>query len=63
MAGPTRDLAKGWELVRQSRLSAEGERKPGLTMDDPIPFGRYLGCEHITGEGCPPSLETHSRAR
>eukprot|EP00969_Alexandrium_andersonii_P298316 13186170-Alexandrium_andersonii.AAC.1 len=54
MAGPTKNLAKGWELIRQSRLSADGERKPGLTMDDPTPFGRYLGCEHITGEKVSP---------
>eukprot|EP00969_Alexandrium_andersonii_P265217 11720910-Alexandrium_andersonii.AAC.1 len=23
-------------------------------MDDLAPFGRYLGCEHITGERVPP---------
>eukprot|EP00969_Alexandrium_andersonii_P155359 6868433-Alexandrium_andersonii.AAC.1 len=23
-------------------------------MDDPTPFGRYLGCEHITGEKVSP---------
>eukprot|EP00969_Alexandrium_andersonii_P116091 5134022-Alexandrium_andersonii.AAC.1 len=23
-------------------------------MDDPTPFGRYLGCEHITGERISP---------
>eukprot|EP00969_Alexandrium_andersonii_P010252 447161-Alexandrium_andersonii.AAC.1 len=23
-------------------------------MDDPTPFGRYLGCEHITGERVSP---------
>eukprot|EP00969_Alexandrium_andersonii_P274784 12145270-Alexandrium_andersonii.AAC.1 len=39
MAGPTENLAKGWELIRHSRVSAEGEKKPGLTMDDPTPFG------------------------
>eukprot|EP00969_Alexandrium_andersonii_P075931 3347897-Alexandrium_andersonii.AAC.1 len=54
MAGPTKNLAKGWELIRQSRLSADGERTPGLTMGDPTPFGRYLGCEHITGERVSP---------
>eukprot|EP00969_Alexandrium_andersonii_P113881 5033997-Alexandrium_andersonii.AAC.1 len=42
------------ELIRQSRVSADGEKKPGLTMDDPTPFGRYLGCDHITGEKVSP---------
>eukprot|EP00969_Alexandrium_andersonii_P319825 14129874-Alexandrium_andersonii.AAC.1 len=23
-------------------------------MDDPTPFGRYLGCEHVTGERVSP---------
>eukprot|EP00969_Alexandrium_andersonii_P065863 2903884-Alexandrium_andersonii.AAC.1 len=61
MAGPTGNLAKGWELIRQSRVSAEGEKKPGLAMDDPTPFGRYLGCDHITGEKV--SLITGKRVR
>eukprot|EP00969_Alexandrium_andersonii_P341543 15097085-Alexandrium_andersonii.AAC.1 len=36
MVGPTENLAKGWELIRQSRVSADGEKKPGLTMDDTL---------------------------
>eukprot|EP00969_Alexandrium_andersonii_P271737 12010445-Alexandrium_andersonii.AAC.1 len=54
MAGPTKNLAKGWDLIRQSRIPAEGEKKPWLTMDDPTPFGRYLGCEHVAGERVSP---------
>eukprot|EP00969_Alexandrium_andersonii_P277081 12247304-Alexandrium_andersonii.AAC.1 len=61
MAGPTGNLAKGWDLVRQSRVSADGEKKPRLTLDDPTPFGRYLGCEHITGEKVSPITGRHVR--
>eukprot|EP00969_Alexandrium_andersonii_P007883 343542-Alexandrium_andersonii.AAC.1 len=62
MAGPAQSLAKGWDLIRQSRVSAEGEKKPGLAMDDPTPFGRYLGCEHITGERVSPITGKRVRA-
>ena len=35
MAGPISNLAKGW-------VSLRGEIK----MEDPEPFGTYLGCDH-----------------
>ena len=37
MAGPTKNLAKGWKLIRAR-----------IQTDDPSPFGRVLGCEHTT---------------
>jgi hypothetical protein len=38
MAGPTGNLAKGWELIRQ-----------GIKMDDPVPMGHFLGCTREEG--------------
>ena len=35
MAGPTANLAKGWELIRKK-----------ITTDEPAPAGKYLGCNH-----------------
>ena len=35
MAGPKRNFDAAWGLVRK-----------GLTLDDPTPLGRYLGCDH-----------------
>eukprot|EP00969_Alexandrium_andersonii_P217346 9601270-Alexandrium_andersonii.AAC.1 len=43
MAGPAASLAKGWSLIRK-----------GHTLDDPTPFGRYLGCEHRVAERISP---------
>ena len=39
MSGPTENLSKAWAKLRE-----------GLKMDDPEPTGRYLGCQHETGE-------------
>ena len=39
MAGPRESLAEGWRLVRKN-----------ISTDDPTPFGRFLGCEHVIHE-------------
>ena len=39
MSGPKDNLKVAWERLRK-----------GLTMDDPEPTGRYLGCQHEAGE-------------
>ena len=35
MAGPKANMNKGWKAIRN-----------GVTMEDPTPFGLYLGCTH-----------------
>ena len=39
LSGPKDNLAEAWKLLRKR-----------LTMDDPEPVGRYLGCQHEPGE-------------
>ena len=39
MAGPAENMAAGWKLIRK-----------GIKMEDPTPFGLYLGCYHETFE-------------
>jgi len=36
MAGPTKNLQKGWELVRKE-----------IRIEPPTPLGKYLGCNHV----------------
>ena len=37
MSGPTKNLAKGWNLIRH---------QAGLVLEDPLPAHLYLGCIH-----------------
>ena len=39
MAGPPEGIAEAWELIRQK-----------LRVEDPTPFGLFLGCRHEMGE-------------
>ena len=39
MAGPKNVLSKAWEMLRKE-----------ITMDDPTPFGLFLGCKHTIHE-------------
>eukprot|EP00974_Lingulodinium_polyedra_P011886 1147128-Lingulodinium_polyedra.AAC.1 len=40
MAGPAKNLAKGWALIREH-----------IQMEDPTPMQLYLGCIHKRFEG------------
>ena len=47
LAGPVKNLAEGWRLIRGNATSDGGK---GLIMEDPTPLGIYLGCNHIQGK-------------
>ena len=47
LAGPKKNLAEGWQLIR-GNASEEGGK--GLRMEDPTPLGHYLGCKHVQGK-------------
>ncbi len=38
MAGSASDLDKAWDCISRA-----------VKIEEPVPFGRYLGCEHILG--------------
>ena len=42
MSGPEESLAEGWEKLRTDTSTTKG-----IEMDNPMPVGRYLGCEHV----------------
>ena len=44
MSGPEGNLREGWQLIRSH-----------LTLEDPTPSGKYLGCEHRVFESTVPA--------
>ena len=36
LAGPKKSLAEGWRMIRKQ-----------VRTEDPIPLGKYLGCNHV----------------
>ena len=39
MSGPSANISKGWQLIRK-----------GVKTEDPVPSGKYLGCDHVIDE-------------
>ena len=44
MSGKDGDRAKAWKLIKET-----------VDLEDPVPYGRYLGCGQEFGEGTPDS--------
>ena len=47
ISGKREDVKKAWKLVRES----SGKVSEGVSIEDPAPAGRYLGCNHVIKDG------------